>query len=400
MTENKLNSYVPQLLDSSKAYIKDMRKKMIVNNYLTNFNTRASKDFNKFLTESNTRYKVVKSGNAIEPALNQTMKEISPLSNSILNNKFYTELNTINEENKLKKFAKSGIENKKLIKQIREEQIKDSYSKVELKFREYLNNLVLEKKGLLKIKKTDNDWRKKVMTNYSYDKYQSDTFLLNYIIEEDEKQIHNQLNNYYTEMNLIKENIPNETQDEIKKKKQKIYFNIDTLKMLKYKKPDPIPINLIKKAELEEDTIHLGKFVPYNKSSIKQKDKIKKFKKSQLFSPNKNIEEDNLNEKELYNTRRVVKGEANNLFLMKDKFDKKNEIISNKVDDDFPKIEEYPMIIRKRLEKIKQKRIKESLKNSKYLSTDEERRLNFNLNLKKKFEKWNQDPKELDGYYI
>ena len=28
---------------------------------------------------------------------------------------------------------------------------------------------------------------------------------------------------------------------------------------------------------------------------------------------------------------------------------------SNKVDDDFPKIEEYPMIIRKRLEKIKQK---------------------------------------------
>ena len=328
------------------------------------------------------------------------MKEISPLSNSILNNKFYTELNTINEENKLKKFAKSGIENKKLIKQIREEQIKDSYSKDKLKFREYLKNLVLEKKVLLKIKKTDNDWRKKVMKNYSYDKYQSDTFLLNYIIEEDEKQIHNQLNNYYTEMNLIKENIPNETQDEIKKKKQKIYFNIDTLKMLKYKKPDPIPINLIKKAELEEDTIHLGKFVPYNKSSIKQKDKIKKFKKSQLFSPNKNIEEDNLNEKELYNTRRVVKGEANNLFLMKDKFDKKNEIISNKVDDDFPKIEEYPMIIRKRLEKIKQKRIKESLKNSKYLSTDEERRLNFNLNLKKKFEKWNQDPKELDGYYI
>ena len=186
----------------------------------------------------------------------------------------------------------------------------------------------------------------------------------------------------------------------LRKKKQKIYFNIDTLKMLKYKKPDPIPINLIKKAELEEDTIHLGKFVPYNKSSIKQKDKIKKFKKSQLLSSTKNIEEDNVNEKELYNTRRVVKGEANNLFLMKDKFDKKNEIISNKVDDDFPKIEEYPMIIRKRLEKIKQKRIKESLKNSKYLSTDEERRLNFNLNLKKKFEKWNQDPKELEGYYI
>ena len=400
MTDNKINSYVPKLLDSSKAYIKDMRKKMILNNYLTNFNTRASKDFNKFLTDSNTRYKVVKSGNSIEPTLNQTMKDISPLSNSILNNKFYTELNTINEENKLKSFAKSGIENKKLIKQIREEQIKDSYSKVELKFREYLNNLVLEKKGLLKVKKTDNDWRKKVMTNYSYDKYQSDTYLLKNIIEEDEKQIKNQLNNYYNEMNLIKENIPNERQEEIKKKKQKIYFNIDNLNMLKYKKPDPIPINLIKKAELEEDNIHLEKFVPYNKSSIKQINKIKNFKQSQLLSSTKNIEEDNVNEKELYNTRRVVKGEANNLFLMKDKFDKKNELISNKVDDDFPKIEEYPIIIRKRLEKRKQKRIEETLKNAKYLSADEERRLNFNLNLKKNFEKWNQDPKELEGYYI
>ena len=400
MTDNKINSYVPKLLDSSKAYIKDMRKKMILNNYLTNFNTRASKDFNKFLTDSNTRYKVVKSGNSIEPTLNQTMKDISPLSNSILNNKFYTELNTINEENKLKSFAKSGIENKKLIKQIREEQIKDSYSKVELKFREYLNNLVLEKKGLLKVKKTDNDWRKKVMTNYSYDKYQSDTYLLKNIIEEDEKQIKNQLNNYYNEMNLIKENIPNERQEEIKKKKQKIYFNIDNLNMLKYKKPDPIPINLIKKAELEEDNIHLEKFVPYNKSSIKQINKIKNFKQSQLLSSTKNIEEDNVNEKELYNTRRVVKGEANNLFLMKDKFDKKNELISNKVDDDFPKIEEYPIIIRKRLEKKKQKRIEETLKNAKYLSADEERRLNFNLNLKKNFEKWNQDPKELEGYYI
>ena len=215
MTENKSNSYVPKLLDSSKAYIKDLRKKMILNNYLTNFNIRASKDFNKFLSESNTRYKVVKSGNAIQPALNQTMKEISPLSNSILKNKFYTELNTIKEENKLKKLVKSGIENKKLIKEIREEQIKDKYSKDELKFREFLNNNVLEKKGLLKIKKTDNDWRKKVMKNYAYDKYQSDTFLLKYIFEEDEKQINNQLNNYYTEMNFIKENIPKNIQNQI-----------------------------------------------------------------------------------------------------------------------------------------------------------------------------------------
>ena len=170
--------------------------------------------------------------------------------------------------------------------------------------------------------------------------------------------------------------------------------------MLKYKKPDPIPINLIKKAELEEDSIQLGKFVSYNKSSIKQIDNMKKLRKSQLLNPIKNIEEENLNENDFYNTRRVVKTEANNLFLMKDKFDKKNELISSKIDEDFPDIEEYPIIIRKRLERKKQKRIEETLKNAKYLSADEERRLNFNLNLKNKFIKWNQDPKELENYYI
>ena len=53
------------------------------------------------------------------------------------------------------------------------------------------------------------------MKNYAYDKYQSDTFLLKYIFEEDEKQINNQLNNYYTEMNFIKENIPKNIQNQI-----------------------------------------------------------------------------------------------------------------------------------------------------------------------------------------
>ena len=397
MTENKLNSYVPQLLDSSKAYIKDMRKKMIVNNYLTNFNTRASKDFNKFLTESNTRYKVVKSGNAIEPALNQTMKEISPLSNSILNNKFYTELNTINEENKLKKFAKSGIENKKLIKQIREEQIKDSYSKVELKFREYLNNLVLEKKGLLKVKKTDNDWRKRVITNYTAEKFKEDNYLLQDIIDKDKKLFNSKIEDYFNEINNIKDSILNGSKEEIRKKKQKIIINFDNLNMLKYKKPDPIPINLIKKAERDEDTIELRKFVPYNKSPKSQRNKTHNYTNNDKI---KNINIDNFTQEDFSNTRRVVIGEANNVFCLKDKLDKKNEILSQNIDEDFPKIEDYNHIIKKRLDNKKKKLVENLLKNTKFLSEDEERRLRFNLTLKNNFEKWNQDPSELEGYYI
>ena len=38
MTENKVNKYVPKLVDSNKAYIKDMKKKIALSNYLSNFN--------------------------------------------------------------------------------------------------------------------------------------------------------------------------------------------------------------------------------------------------------------------------------------------------------------------------------------------------------------------------
>ena len=89
------------------------------------------------------------------------------------------------------------------------------------------------KKRFIKEKKIDNDWRKRVITNYTNDKYEKDSCLMKDIIKDDEEQFNNQLTEYYNEMNNIKEYISNETQEEIKKRKQKIYINLDTLKMLK-----------------------------------------------------------------------------------------------------------------------------------------------------------------------
>ena len=392
-----MNIYIPKLIDSSKAYIKDMKKKMILNNYLSNFNNRATKDFNKFLNDSNTRYKIIKSGNPIDPTLNQTMKVFSPIRNQILSNKFYTELTTDEEEKKLKKISKTGIENKKLIKRIREEQIKNSYTETEKKFREFLNNLVLEKKGLLKVKKTDNDWRKRVITNYTTQKFKEDNYILQDIIDKDQKLFNSKINDYFNEINNMKDSMLNGSKEEIRKKKQKIKVNFDNLNMLKYKKPEPIPIDFIKKAEKDEDTIELGKFVPYNKFPKSQRNKTHNYKNIDKI---KNIKLDNFNQEDFSNTRKVVIGEANNLFFLKDKLDKKNEILSQNIDEDFPKIEDYNQIIRKRLDNKKKRRDENLLKNTKYLSEDEERRLRFNLTLKNNFEKWNQDPSELEGYYI
>ena len=298
-----MNIYIPKLIDSTKAYMKDMKKKMILNNYLSNYNNRATKDFNKFLNDSNTRYKIIKSGNPMDSTLNHTMKVFSPISKQILSNKFYTELTTKDEEKKLKKVAKTGVENRKLIKRIREEQIKNSYTDTEKKFREFLNNLVLEKKGLLKVKKTDNDWRKRVITNYATEKFKEDNYLLQDIIDKDKKLFNSKIEDYFNEINNIKDSILNGSKEEIRKKKQKIIINFDNLNMLKYKKPDPIPINLIKKAERDEDTIELRKFVPYNKSPKSQRNKTHNYTNNDKI---RNINIDNFTQEDLLLEKLII----------------------------------------------------------------------------------------------
>jgi len=247
------------------------------------------------------------------------------------------------------------------------------------------------------VKKTDNDWRKRVITNYTTQKFKEDNYILQDIIDKDQKLFNSKINDYFNEINNMKDSMLNGSKEEIRKKKQKIKVNFDNLNMLKYKKPEPIPIDFIKKAEKDEDTIELGKFVPYNKFPKSQRNKTHNYKNIDKI---KNIKLDNFNQEDFSNTRKVVIGEANNLFFLKDKLDKKNEILSQNIDEDFPKIEDYNQIIRKRLDNKKKRRDENLLKNTKYLSEDEERRLRFNLTLKNNFEKWNQDPSELEGYYI
>ena len=402
MKEGKLNYYIPQLVNSSKSYIKDFQKKIQLSNYLSNFNMRASKDLNKFINNSTTRYHEVKAGNTIDSTLNQTMKAYSPLSNAILSNKFYTQLQTKNDEEKLKKLIKKGQDNKIIIKQIREEQMKDEYTNIELRFREFLNDLNLEKKGLKKEilnKNEDLNWKIKNLSNYSSEKCKADTIYLEQIIKEDQNLFNAQITQYFNRTNNLKDEIPDLSHEELKKKKQKLlYVNIDNLKMLKYNKPIKAPINL-KKNIMDEDEIDLKKFVPYTKSNKQQIEKIKLLRKSNFHLP-KTIKYDNLSEDDYSNTRRVVTEEANNLFFLKDKFQKKQKNIMDKVNIEIPDINEYSNVIKQKLKERNLKRISDNYKRAQFLSEDEQKRLNFNLTLKNTFEKWNLDPKELEQLYI
>ena len=126
---------------------------------------------------------------------------------------------------------------------------------------------------------------------------------------------------------------------------------------------------------------------------------MREIRKSQFHFP-KNLKYDILSDDDFVDTRRVVTEEANNLFLLKEKFNNKSKTIMDKVNIEFPELEDYSNVIKAKLKEKKEKRINDNLKKSQFLSKDDQRRLKFNLTLKNTFEKFNLDPKELDDLYI
>ena len=188
---------------------------------------------------------------------------------------------------------------------------------------------------------------KHYLTNYTNEQCQLDTQYIDDIINEDEKYISNQLNKYYDNMNIVKNLISNETSEEIKKKKQKIFFNLDRLKMLRYKKPNQSPINLKKKIEIDEELMDLKKYNNYFHNPYRRKSS-NMFLKRNLF--------DRVNSDEMFDTRKVVTQEINKFISKKEIIKDKKEQLKN-INVDLPKLNEYSNIIKTKLKERNQKEL-------------------------------------------
>ena len=392
MKKSRINLIIPQYIEQSEKYLKKYRDKLTISRYLRDFENTASKDFSKLINSSKTLYKEVKSGRGINSTISLLTSSNYPLFNSVFSNKLYTEIKIEDEREKLKKLLKDGLESRKIINQIKLEQVEGNIGESEKRYKEKLNEKILSKLGYKK-KKNKNlscDFQKKnYLTNYTNEQFQLDTQYIDEIINEDENYISNQLNKYYDNMNIVKNSISNETNDEIRKKKQKIFFNLDRLKMLRYKKINPIPINLKKKIEIDEELMDIKKYNNYFHNPYRRKN-------SNLFLQRNQF--DRVNSDEMFDTRKVVTQEIN-------KFISKKEIIKDKkeqlkdINVDLPKLNEYSNIIKTKLKERNQKRIDDNLKRGQFLSAEDLRRYNYNQGLKTIFTNRIEDS-ELEKLYI
>ena len=385
MKKNRINEIIPEYINQSKKYLKKYFDKITINRYLRDFENTASKDFSKIINSSRTLYKEVKNGREIKSTINLLSSTNLPFYNSIFSNKLYSEIKIENEREKLKKLLKDGLESRKTINLIKLKQVEGNIGETEKKYKNKLTEQIIKKKKNLSC---DLE-KKKLLSNYSYEQFKLDSQYLDNILSEDEKYISNQLNNYYQNINLVKNLIPNESSEEIKKKKQKIFFSLERLKMLKYKKINVNPINLKKKIQVDDEKMDLKKYKNYFHNPYKRN--------SNLFL-NNNITEQKINNDEMFDTRKVVTQEVNKLISKNNIVNDKKKIL-NTINLDLPQLNEYSNIIQTKLKERNQKRIYDNLKKGQFLSKEDLRKVNFNQNLKVIFSN-RIDDLELEKLYI
>ena len=159
--------------------------------------------------------------------------------------------------------------------------------------------------------------------------------------------------------------------------------------MLKYKKPNQIPINLKKKIEIDEELMDLKKYNNYFHNPYRRKN-------SNLFLQRNQF--DRVNSDEMFDTRKVVTQEINKFISKKEIIKDKKEQLKN-INVDLPKLNEYSNIIKTKLKERNQKRIDDNLKRGQFLSAEDLRRYNYNQGLKTIFTNRIEDS-ELEKLYI
>ena len=70
-----INKKIPEVLEYSDQYRKEMRKILRLNNIFSEFETKASKDLNFYIDESNRRYSKSKCGINLKGLISATRKK-------------------------------------------------------------------------------------------------------------------------------------------------------------------------------------------------------------------------------------------------------------------------------------------------------------------------------------
>ena len=409
-----INKMIPEAIEDSTNYSKEIKKRMKLNNIFSEFENKATNDLNFFIDESNRRYTKSKCGINLNSLISSTRKKCLNESIKILNDNFYN--NKIIEDERAKMKFKSAQKYYKKIKNtfniIRNPELKRKELYLEDINDIDLNNNDNNKESTINEirKKYNNNEKRNASISYNW-KYEpsnriKDKTKINSVINYENRIIHQSIDNYKSNLNNLKYNfeekkVNNGYHLNIPKK---IKFNLPQLKLLNYakdkvKSDKPSQHDENKKADIHK-LIPFSKYAKYcfglsNKNISFDKSKIQENKDNTLpYITEPSVPDNNHYYKNYNNTISVVANSANKELFVNKNYDKKREDFENilKVND-IPELKFYEKIIQKKANNLAQKRRERNeiiSKEQNYHKLTNKQRMNFdierNINLIKNIE--------------
>ena len=367
---NNFKELIPKLIQKSNGLAQELNNRIKLNHIFSEFESKASNQFNFFIKESEKRYLGSKYGAKIEYLLKSSEKRSKKEAYKILSDHFYLNPEILKERKKMQKKSTND-------------------------FHQNITDILNRLKGIKnesskKTKKMLNDG---YMNSISEEKMKRNKNEVNTILNNDEKIISKNFEYYKEFLKQIKptpkrtevtDNEDNEKNNNNRIKKN-MNFCIPKIQLLNYKKA--FSQIKTKKQEDEENRINIKKLISYSISGKNLLPKKHKFCYPLLARKNRDTFIMN-------STNTIVTNKALNAFNTIKRYKSKNDEISEKLGiRKIPSLNIYENLIQNNFKKIKleRKNLYESIQSSqKYIGLNPKEKLNAkiqeNLNYLTSFE--------------
>ena len=101
-TNSNYNKLVPQLIEQSNKLTKELKYRLKLNTFFSEFESKASNQFKFFIKESRTRYRGSRSGCNLDSLIASSRKKCLKEANKIINDNFYSNKDILHEKDKMK----------------------------------------------------------------------------------------------------------------------------------------------------------------------------------------------------------------------------------------------------------------------------------------------------------
>ena len=361
-----LNILIPKLINKSNNLTKEIKNRIKLNKIFTEFENKASNNFNYFISASNQRYTNTKLGNDLDNIISTTRIKNINEATKIVNDKFYTDKNLEIEKQKMKYKSTEKIYN----------DIKNTFNKMRLPLEtKFSRNSKDAIDSILQGKDDGSSYHRKntyVWNMFSdkevkpfvkpKDNIKYGKRAIKYEFEKDKKSIDNYITNYLNEIqdeNYLK---TYKSSGNSPKSQKKINYSLPKIKLINYRQKNPP-----KKKEIteEEKKPNLRKLLPYSRLGKlchiePEKDDNSKEQPSRNFpfiTETKMPYDNNKGEENYQNTLNVVYNSANKEFVLRNNFEKKRKKLELILGiNEIPQLNTYDDILFKKFETIKNKR--------------------------------------------